>query len=73
MFLHTGGACSGRAGEGFLMRAILRTGFGRPDVLVIREISEPEPKEGVFAYPPEKVFSRHYLVVTDGAEGVSAR
>ena len=46
MFLHTGGACSRRAGEGFLMRAILRTGFGRPDVLVIREIPEPEPKVG---------------------------
>ena len=28
---------------------------------------------GVFAYPPEKVYSRHYPVVTDGAEGVSAR
>jgi hypothetical protein len=28
------------------MRAILRTGFGRPDVLVIREIPEPEPKDG---------------------------
>src|SRR5262245_42146789 len=29
---------------GFLMRAILRTGFGGPDVLEIREIPEPEPK-----------------------------
>lgn len=28
------------------MRAILRTAFGGPDVLVIREIPEPEPKEG---------------------------
>jgi NADPH:quinone reductase-like Zn-dependent oxidoreductase len=28
------------------MRAILRTGFGGPDVLVIREIAEPEPKDG---------------------------
>jgi NADPH:quinone reductase-like Zn-dependent oxidoreductase len=28
------------------MRAILRTGFGGPDVLVIREIPEPEPKDG---------------------------
>src|SRR5262245_15660816 len=28
---------------GYLMRAILRTGFGGPDVLVIREIPEPEP------------------------------
>jgi NADPH:quinone reductase-like Zn-dependent oxidoreductase len=28
------------------MRAILRTGFGGPEVLVIREISEPEPKAG---------------------------
>jgi NADPH:quinone reductase-like Zn-dependent oxidoreductase len=28
------------------MRAILRTGFGGPDVLVIREIPEPEPKNG---------------------------
>src|SRR5262245_11872768 len=28
------------------MRAILRTAFGGPDVLVIREIPEPEPKDG---------------------------
>ena len=28
------------------MRAILRTEFGGPDVLVIREIPEPEPKDG---------------------------
>ncbi len=28
------------------MRAILRTGFGGPDVLVIREVPEPEPKDG---------------------------
>jgi NADPH:quinone reductase len=28
------------------MRAILRTGFGGPDVLIIREIPEPEPKNG---------------------------
>ena len=28
------------------MRAILRTGFGGPDVLVIRQIPEPEPKAG---------------------------
>src|SRR5262245_59785984 len=28
------------------MRAILRTGFGGPDVLVIRKVPEPEPKEG---------------------------
>jgi NADPH:quinone reductase-like Zn-dependent oxidoreductase len=28
------------------VRAILRTGFGRPAVLVIREIPEPEPKDG---------------------------
>jgi hypothetical protein len=28
---------------------------------------------GFFAYPPEKVYSRHYLVVIDGAEGVSPR
>src|SRR5262249_21723213 len=28
------------------MRAILRTAFGRPEVLVIREMPEPEPKEG---------------------------
>ena len=28
------------------MRAILRTGFGGPDVLVIREMPEPEPKDG---------------------------
>ena len=28
------------------MRAILRTGFGGPEVLVIQEIPEPEPKDG---------------------------
>jgi NADPH:quinone reductase-like Zn-dependent oxidoreductase len=28
------------------MRAIMRTGFGGPEVLVIREIPEPDPKEG---------------------------
>ncbi len=28
------------------MRAILRTGFGGPEVLVIREIPEPEPRDG---------------------------
>jgi NADPH:quinone reductase-like Zn-dependent oxidoreductase len=28
------------------MRAILRTGFGGPDVLEIREIPEPEPRAG---------------------------
>ena len=28
------------------MRAILRTGFGGPEQLVIREIPEPEPKDG---------------------------
>jgi NADPH:quinone reductase-like Zn-dependent oxidoreductase len=28
------------------MRAILRTGFGGPEVLVIREIPEPEPNDG---------------------------
>ena len=28
------------------MRAILRTGFGGPEVLVIREMPEPEPKVG---------------------------
>ena len=28
------------------MRAILRTAFGGPEVLVIREIPEPEPKAG---------------------------
>src|SRR5215471_11886379 len=44
--LHTDGACSRRAGGGLLMRAILRTGFGGPDVLVIREVPEPEPKAG---------------------------
>src|SRR5262245_30218801 len=46
MLLHAGGTCSRSAGRGFLMRAILRTGFGGPDVLVIREIPEPEPKDG---------------------------
>ncbi|MBV8557415.1 MAG: NADPH:quinone oxidoreductase, partial [Planctomycetaceae bacterium] len=28
------------------MRAILRTGFGGPETLVIREIPEPGPKDG---------------------------
>src|SRR6267143_4907172 len=28
------------------MRAILRTGFGGPEVLVIREMPEPQPKDG---------------------------
>jgi hypothetical protein len=28
-------------------------------------------RSGFFAYPLEKVYSRHYPVVTDGAEGVS--
>jgi NADPH:quinone reductase-like Zn-dependent oxidoreductase len=28
------------------MRAIFRTAFGGPEVLVIREIPEPEPKDG---------------------------
>src|SRR5262249_28535058 len=42
----TSGACSRRAGGGFDMRAILRTAFGGPEVLVIREIPEPEPKAG---------------------------
>jgi len=28
------------------MRAILRTQFGGPEVLVMREIPEPEPKDG---------------------------
>src|SRR5262245_14974516 len=46
MLLDTSGARSRRAEGGFLMRAILRTGFGGPDVLVIREIPEPEPKAG---------------------------
>src|SRR3954454_11808591 len=32
--------------EGRPMRAILRTEFGGPDVLVIREMPEPEPKDG---------------------------
>jgi 3',5'-cyclic AMP phosphodiesterase CpdA len=31
------------------------------------------PSKGFFAYPPEKVYSRHHPVVTDGAEGVSPR
>src|SRR5215475_12546775 len=45
MLVH-GGAGSLSTGGGYLMRAILRTGFGGPDVLVIREIPEPEPKDG---------------------------
>ena len=39
------------------MRAILRAGFGRPDVLVIREIPEPEPKDG-YAVIQVKAFGR---------------
>jgi hypothetical protein len=31
------------------------------------------PNWGFFAYPPEKVYSRHYPVVADGADGVSPR
>ncbi len=38
-----------------------------------RERSCHESDPGFFAYPPEKVYSRHYPVVTDGAEGVSPR
>jgi len=30
-------------------------------------------KLGFFAYPPETVYSRHYPVVTDDAEGVLPR
>src|SRR5499433_2429071 len=44
--LHNVGSCSGRSAGGYPMRAILRTGFGGPEVLVIREMPEPEPKEG---------------------------
>src|SRR5499433_2133880 len=44
--LHNVGSCSGRSAGGHPMRAILRTEFGGPEVLVIREIPEPEPKEG---------------------------
>src|SRR5215470_8510948 len=36
----------GRVPGGCPMRAILRTGFGGPEKLVIREIPEPEPKVG---------------------------
>src|SRR5262249_1170682 len=44
---HSGiGVCNEQEREGILMRAILRTQFGDPEVLVIREIPEPEPKEG---------------------------
>src|SRR5262249_20429928 len=39
-------ACSLSHRGGFLMRAILRTEFGGPEVLVIREIPEPEPRVG---------------------------
>src|SRR5690348_4677857 len=42
----TGGGCSLSDAGGLLMRAILRTGFGGPDVLEIRDIPEPEPKDG---------------------------
>jgi hypothetical protein len=41
------------------------TGVGKSSVL--------DAGLGFFAYPPEKVYSRHYPVVTDGAEGVSPR
>src|SRR5262249_52695124 len=46
MLLHTGSVRSRSDRGGFLVRAILRTGFGGPDVLVSREIPEPEPKDG---------------------------
>src|SRR5262249_13709885 len=36
---------SSRTTGGYPMRAILRTGFGGPEVLVIREIPEPEPRD----------------------------
>jgi hypothetical protein len=36
-----------------------------------REQEDLELEMGFFAYPPEKVYSRHYPVGTDGAEGVS--
>src|SRR5262245_8158479 len=44
--MHAVGACSRGDGGGFLMRLILRTGFGGPDVLVFREMPSPEPKAG---------------------------
>src|SRR5689334_24533380 len=44
--MHQTGLCPRTAVGGSSMRAILRTGFGGPDVLVIREIPEPEPKDG---------------------------
>src|SRR5262245_59204329 len=62
MLLHTGGACSRSEGGGFLMRAILRTGFGGPDVLVIREIPEPEPKAG-HAVIQVKAFGLNHAVL----------
>src|SRR5262249_18358289 len=46
MLPHTGGVFSGKTRGEFLMRAILRTGFGGPDVLVSRELPEPEPIDG---------------------------
>ena len=36
-------------------------------------VIDGKPILGFFAYPPEKVYSRHDPVVTDGAEGVSPR
>src|SRR5262245_12948023 len=42
------------------MRAILRTQFGGPEVLVIREIPEPEPKEG-HAVIQVKAFGLNHL------------
>jgi NADPH:quinone reductase-like Zn-dependent oxidoreductase len=41
------------------MRAILRTGFGGPEKLVIREIPEPEPKVG-HAVIEVKAFGLNY-------------
>jgi NADPH:quinone reductase-like Zn-dependent oxidoreductase len=41
------------------MRAILRTGFGGPEVLVIREIPEPEPKDG-YAVVQVKAFGLNH-------------
>ena len=49
------------------MRAILRTGFGGPEVLVIREIPEPEPKDG------HAVIAGQFLIKDLALLGISLR
>ena len=56
-----------------LLFDVISTAYKRSSVIVTTNLPCEEWKEGFFAYPPERVYSRHYPVVTDGAEGVSPR